>query len=390
MIFLTRYFWAILVIWGSFSTNSGFVIDIYRDDSSRSGNELIDYSSARKDTWDYEVVTLYKFLNAEYYGIIRIGRPAQEFKVVFDTAWGDSWVPSQHCGFTELSCMLHKRYDSSKSSTYRENGTLFSRKDSELELSGFLSVDNFHLEHLEVVNQTFIEMTHMSWKPFSFWKADGIIGLGWKTLAIDGTVPFFYNMIKQKIAKQNIFTFYMNRDETTNKAGKLILGNTERSHAKGNLTYVRVVKKGYWTIVMDRLTIEGKKTNKTYAFCKNNCQVVMDTSANTISGPANEIQAINNLLGAKQVWPYWPYKYMVHCREYALLPHVTFVFNDREFTIESKYYIQHVVYDGVEACLSPFVPSPLDIWELGGAFLMQFYTEFDFDNERIGIAETVF
>ncbi|XP_063995750.1 lysosomal aspartic protease-like isoform X1 [Diachasmimorpha longicaudata] len=390
MNFNIRSFAIFFAFVGTFTSNSAFVIDIYRDDNSYYGDHIIDDLNTPKDAWDYEVVTLYKFLNAEYYGIIRIGRPAQEFRVVFDSAWADSWVPSQHCGFTELACMLHNRYDSSKSSTYKENGRIFSRKSQELELGGFLSVDNFHLEHIEVANQTFIEMTHMSWKPFALQKSDGIIGLGWRSLATNGTIPFFYNMIKQKLVKQNLFTFYMNRDETTNKAGKLILGNTDRSHAKDNLTYVRVVDKGYWTIQMDRVTIDVKKMNKTYAFCKNHCQVVMDTSANTISGPANEIQAINNLLGAKNIWPYWPYKYMVDCRQYALLPHVSFVFNDKEFTIDSKYYVQHVVYHGVQVCLSPFVTSAIGTWELGGAFLMQFYTEFDFDNERIGIAETVF
>ncbi|XP_063995751.1 lysosomal aspartic protease-like isoform X2 [Diachasmimorpha longicaudata] len=310
MNFNIRSFAIFFAFVGTFTSNSAFVIDIYRDDNSYYGDHIIDDLNTPKDAWDYEVVTLYKFLNAEYYGIIRIGRPAQEFRVVFDSAWADSWVPSQHCGFTELACMLHNRYDSSKSSTYKENGRIFSRKSQELELGGFLSVDNFHLEHIEVANQTFIEMTHMSWKPFALQKSDGIIGLGWRSLATNGTIPFFYNMIKQKLVKQNLFTFYMNRDETTNKAGKLILGNTDRSHAKDNLTYVRVVDKGYWTIQMDRVTIDVKKMNKTYAFCKNHCQVVMDTSANTISGPANEIQAINNLLGAKNIWPYWPYKYM--------------------------------------------------------------------------------
>ena len=44
----------------------------------------------------------------------------------------------------------------------------------------------------------------------------------------------------------------------------------------------------------------------------------------------------------------------------------------------------------MEVCLSPFMPSEVEsLWELGGAFLMQFYTEYYFDG-RIAIGETIF
>lgn len=37
-----------------------------------------------------------------------------------------------------------------------------------------------------------------------------------------------------------------------------------------------------------------------------------------------------------------------------------------------------LVYYGMQLCLSPFIPdtSGLGYWEIGGAFLMQFYAEF--------------
>lgn len=194
-----------------------------------------------------------------------------------------------------LFAVMHTRYDHTKSSTYKTNGAPFERADSEMSLKGFLSVDDFHvskietiwinyfnisifliqLAHLKVANQTFIEMTHLSLKPFGAVKADGVVGLGFDSLATEGAKPFFYNMINQNIVKENIFTFYMNMyrwykriiilfifnfvnfilffsDETTNKAGRLILGGTERSHVKGNLTFLPVVSKDYWSVSLDR------------------------------------------------------------------------------------------------------------------------------------------
>merc|ERR1712054_197408 len=62
-------------------------------------------SSLAKLGADPVVITDYS--DAQYYGHLSIGTPAQEFKVIFD------WTP------------LHAKYDSTKSSTYVKNGSSF-------------------------------------------------------------------------------------------------------------------------------------------------------------------------------------------------------------------------------------------------------------------------
>ncbi|XP_046620516.1 cathepsin D-like [Neodiprion virginianus] len=341
--------------------------------------------------WHNDTIPLQKFMDAEYFGIIRIGSPAKNFKMVFNTMWGDTWIPSAHCGLFEIACMTHTRYDSSRSSSYQEDGTIFSTGDTANDLQGFVSRDKFRLDHLTIENQSFIEMTHIPWIPYGLSKADGIIGLGFPDLRHIKAPSFFTNMLKQKLINKPMFSFYFNRDATTERAGRLVLGAPDRKHVnESTLVTVPVIGKLYWKIKMDRMVIDVR--NKSHPFCKDGCEALLDSSTNTIIGPRDEIQLINDLLGARSFVPaiFKMDRYMVNCREFAKLPPIDFKIAEKTFTINSKYYVQHLTYESLEICLSPFVPSDEKFWQLGGAFLMEFYTEYNFNHGQVTIGKTKF
>lgn len=90
-------------------------------------------------------VALKDFMNAQYFGEIGLGTPPQPFTVVFDTGSANLWVPSAHCKGFNIACLLHRRYASAKSSTYKRAGEPFSIKYGSGSMSGFTSIDTLSI-----------------------------------------------------------------------------------------------------------------------------------------------------------------------------------------------------------------------------------------------------
>ncbi|XP_072035971.1 lysosomal aspartic protease-like [Amphiura filiformis] len=326
---------------------------------------------------------LENYLDAEYYGEIAIGTPPQKFLVVFDTGSSNLWIPSSKCPSSDKACETHNRYDSSKSSTYHENGKPIEIQYGSGSMAGFLSDDVVDVMSIKVKNQTFAEATQEPGETFVQAKFDGILGMGYATIAQDQVTPVFDNMVKQDLVDKPVFSFYLDRNANDSSGGELILGGSDPKYYTGNFTYVPVTRQGYWQFSVDGMMLKEDKSS----FCSGGCQAIADTGTSLITGPAEEVKKLNKKLGAMEVQG----EYFFDCNRLGSLPDISFIVGGKTFTLKDKDYVVVDEFQGQQVCISGFmgldIPPPAGpLWILGDVFLGRFYTEFDMGNNRLGFA----
>ncbi|KAE8724401.1 Aspartic proteinase A2 [Hibiscus syriacus] len=243
-----------------------------------------------------DIVALKNYMDAQYYGEIGIGTPPQKFTVVFDTGSSNLWVPSTKCYFS-VACYVHSKYSSGDSSTYKRNGKSASIQYGTGAISGFFSNDNVQVGNLVVKDQEFIEATREPGVTFLAAKFDGILGLGFQEISVGDAVPVWYNMVKQGLIKDQVFSFWLNRDTKGEVGGELVFGGADPNHYKGKHTYVPVTRKGYWQFDMGDVLIGDKPTG----YCGGGCAAIADSGTSLLAGPTTVITMINQAIGATGV-----------------------------------------------------------------------------------------
>nr|ALC78842.1 aspartyl proteinase-1 [Dermanyssus gallinae] len=350
--------------------------------SKNTPRQLLHSQSAGVNGVKGSVEPINNYMDAQYYGPISIGSPPQPFQVVFDTGSSDLWVPSSKCPLTNIACLLHNKYHSDKSSTYVKNGTEFKIQYGSGAVSGVLSADTVDLNGMRVTNQTFAEIMRESGLGFIAGKFDGILGMGYPTIARGG-LPVFDQMVAQNVIDQAVFTFFLTRDPNHPTGSELVLGGIDPKHHKGEITYTPVTRKGYWQFGVDKIAVSGHSDE----LCKGGCQAIADTGTSLIAGPTKEVTKLNELIGAA---PFIGGEYIVNCKNLPNMPNIEFTISNRTFVLTPDEYILKMSQGSMPVCLSGFIglDVPRDpVWILGDVFIGRYFTVFDRQNDQVGFAD---
>ncbi|KAG8860558.1 Vacuolar protease A [Tulasnella sp. 330] len=321
-------------------------------------------------------VPLSNFANAQYFTDITLGTPPQTFKVILDTGSSNLWVPSKSC--TSIACFLHTKYDGAKSSTYKPNGTTFEIHYGSGSMEGFVSHDHLSIADLTIKGQAFAEATKEPGLAFAFGKFDGILGLGFDTIAVNHITPPFYEMVNQGLLDKPVFTFRLGESE--DDGGEAIFGGIDTSHYTGKITYVPVRRKAYWEVELEKVKFGDEELEL------ENTGAAIDTGTSLIALPTDIAEMLNAQIGATKSWNG---QYTVPCDKVPSLPDLSFFFDGKAYPIKGTDYILNVQ----GTCISAFTGMDINLpwgslWIIGDVFLRRYFTVYDLGRNAVGFAQS--
>jgi len=383
---------------------------------AKTGRKLI------RGTVDHEEnVVLHDLKNAQYYGTLNIGSPAQAFEVVFDTGSSDLWIPSSNCSTRSPNCGAKKAFDSTSSTSYSdvEKGAKsdFNIQYGSGPVQGKYGTDVVTLaEDYSVEGQTFamVDSTEGLGAVYLNAKFDGILGLAFPLISRNPGVNTLIPNLKAKgVMEDAMFSFYLG-DESD---GELAIGGYDDSRMQGDITWVDLAYPAYWLVEMSQVKYGDNviTTGVTGG--------IMDTGTSLIYGPKDQVAPLAASLGAQFIPQYG--LFMVGCDKKL---------NDLEFTVGGKavtvpgdtlmikddsgtycflgiaimmFATEDAEAAGMEAldaeleeqiareildvAGNPVSPVPANLqgntWLMGDSFLRQIYTLYDYDNQRFGMAD---
>lgn len=101
---------------------------------------------------------------------------------------------------------------------------------------------------MNIKNQGFAEVTHLD-TSLALDKFDGVLGMGFRKISVNGVETVFKNMFNQGLINRNIFSFWLNND--LDNGGQLFLGGSNPDYYTGNFTYLNLTTDKMWIFKID-------------------------------------------------------------------------------------------------------------------------------------------
>lgn len=331
-------------------------------------------------------INLHDQYNLQYFCNLGFGTPSQSFSVVIDTGSSDTWIPSAYC--TETFCLEHHQYDRSVSKTYEgDQGRKFSFTypfwNNYAKVSGNFSKDvvtigTFTTKDVFEFGEVFSVVGFSSDDAFG-----SIAGVAYPALSTQGRthVPLFDFLHDEGFMDEYIFSFYLSRKPGSYDS-VMTLGGIDEKYYTGEIEYFDVIDtpelnaKGYWLLEMTEMYIDGQSLG-----CKekkDHCKASVATGTSSLICPQQMIQPF--------AWKVTPEKDCSNMED--LVPITIELGGKKNFTITPEEYVVETNYQGETVCIQGVnAGTPDDVFILGDAFLRNFYTVLDRENDRVGFAQ---
>ncbi|KAJ3170903.1 hypothetical protein HDU87_008669 [Geranomyces variabilis] len=311
--------------------------------------------------------------NEEYYGPATIG--GQTLQLLYDTGSADLWVPDA----SKPSLPGSHKYSPKKSTTYKKIGKTFNIQYGSGEAVGTTASETVTVAGVKVTKQVFGDVTNEGKNPQAS-DFDGILGMGFTSIAADSSTTWFENAVAQNTVPKSVFAFYLN---SASSGSELYLGGYNSKRYTGSISWVPIDQPGYWQFALNDITVGGQSINPSLN------EAIADTGTSLVVGPSADVDSINQAIGATLDSSQGIYT--IDCSARSSGADVAFPLNGFTAALTANEYI---LDDGQGGCISTFAPlDGLPVWILGDTVLRKYYSIYDlgdvsngYSGARIGFA----
>jgi cathepsin D len=295
---------------------------------------------------------------------------------VFDTGSSNLWVPSKECRLS-AACYLHKYFDSAKSSSYVKNGTHFNITYGSGAVVGYLGQDTTTLAGLTAKNSSFGQITKLEGISFIASKFDGIMGMGWPAISVQGCPLIFDLLYKQGQLQGNSFSFYLTKVAGM-EGSSMVLGGINPNYATEPFKYYKLKMQNYWITEMADVVFNGT------SYKNGTLSAIIDTGTSVIAGPKHIIDKMTAAFGPGK-------EKQVDCSTLDKLPDLMFQFGADKYVLKPVDYILQVAEGSKTVCIVGLIgldlpPQLGEAFIVGDSFIKTYYTHFDVANSQVGFA----
>jgi hypothetical protein len=360
-------------------------------------------------------------------GEIGLGTPPQKFAVDFDTGSSDLWVPSTLCDETCNEFPEWRLFDQSKSSTWEvasknpnDNAFHAVYADGEV-VEGIHARDTLSLgDNIQIPHQVFAQITK-----YSHFQAcsseEGLMGLGFSMISSHNFPTTINNMASS--LRHPIFSVYMDKTDdypSSNVNGiadamgnqkhytghavsansEIVFGGVNQRHYEGCITWHNLGQfkdlsngktfEGYWDFKLDRVSVGGTSL-------PSSSLALVDSGSTYIVGPSDAVAqiAVTNGATCLNLVPGGEPQFTDCLGEFdvaaidCVQPFFSLQFeaDTAVYILEKDDLVTRVSSSDGDICLLRLQQSnEIPGWILGDAFLIKYYSAFDFINKRVGFA----
>jgi len=295
------------------------------------------------------------YTNTQYFITVDIGTPAQQFNVVPDTGSSNLWVYSSNC--RSIPCKTHSTYDASSSSTYAAQGDDFIIEYGSGGVNGFVSNDVAGFGGVSA-EMGFGEVQTVSGATFYISQMDGIIGLGYDTISVNG-LP----------------TWLMSTDLEDKSFGFYLHSNPEQIPGFETEGYTlvdthHVIEQTYWNLNLTRMSGPNGIVDTT------GYKAAIDSGTSLIIGSSDMINPLIEGIVVDQM-----------CAGIADLPDISLTFDNTDYILTAADYVVEVTEFGTTQCLMGIMamdlPEGFNYMIVGDVFMRPYATHFDRNSNTV-------